>query len=261
MDAFAQGDSHRKGVLDASLRTYADAVTHGHTRTEVGVGQSLRCEALHERADDGVGTRVPTGSNDADGIGLLVDGHQTLAIAANVGVDVEGIDGVDAQRKDLLGIFLARTCGCSQNGDVDILQFLDVLDNGIRSEFCWFVSGSASAYDTCYLEVGSGLKSLNSVLSNVAVTDYGGSDFLHIFAFLLVVSIFQRAKLHFFLEINNKKTENFAKRLHFIIFYALLAYAAFPFNSKSSNLSCLSYNKTRKSYVNYHVYIQILERV
>jgi hypothetical protein len=78
---------------------------------------------------------------------------------------------------------------------------------------------------------------------------------------LLVVSIFQRAKLHFFLEINNKKTENFAKRLHFIIFYTLLAYAAFPFNSKSANLSCLSYNKTRKSYVNYHVYIQILERV
>jgi hypothetical protein len=37
---------------------------------------------------------------------------------------------------------------------------------------------------------------------------------------LLVVSIFQRAKLHFFLEINNKKTENFAKRLHFIIFSA-----------------------------------------
>ena len=232
VDAFAQGDSHRKGVLDASLRTYADAVTHGHTRTEVGVGQSLRCEALHERADDGVGTRVPTSSNDADGVGLFVDGHQTLAIAANVGVDVEGIDGVDAQRENLLGIFLARTCGCSQNGDVDILQFLDVLDNGIRSEFCWFVSGSVSAYDTCYLEVGSGLKSLNSVLSNVAVTDYGGSDFLHIHRFLLVVSIFQRAKLHFFLEINNKKTENFAKRLHFIIFYTLLTYAVFPFNVK-----------------------------
>jgi hypothetical protein len=49
---------------------------------------------------------------------------------------------------------------------------------------------------------------------------------------MLVASIIQRAKLHFFPEINNKKTENFAKRLHFIIFYTLLTYAAFRFNGK-----------------------------
>ena len=42
--AFAYRDGHREGILDTCLGTYADRVTHRATRTEVGVGESLRSE-------------------------------------------------------------------------------------------------------------------------------------------------------------------------------------------------------------------------
>ena len=94
-------------------------------------------------------------------------------------MDVEGIDGIDAQGQYLLGIFLARAGGGGQDGDIDVLEFLDVLDNLVLGEFCGLVGSPVPTYYTGNLEVGSGLQGLNGVLSNVAVTYYGGSDFLH----------------------------------------------------------------------------------
>ena len=133
MDAFAQGDGHAQGILDTLLRTYAHAVAHRHTGSEVGVAQSLGSQALHQGANDRVGTWVPSGSNDADGIGLLVDFHQSLTIAADVGMDVERVNGIDAQRKNLFGVFLARAGGGGQDGYVHVLQFFDILNNLILS--------------------------------------------------------------------------------------------------------------------------------
>ena len=133
MDAFAQGDGHAQGILDALLRTYAHAVAHRHTGSEVGVAQSLGSQALHQGADDRVGTWVPSGSNDADGIGLLVDFHQSLTIATDVGMDVERVNGIDAQRKNLFGVFLARAGRGGQDGYVHVLQFFDILNNLILS--------------------------------------------------------------------------------------------------------------------------------
>ena len=96
VDTLTEGDGHREGVLDTFLTTHAHAMTHRHTGTEVGLAKSLRSKALHEGTDDGVGTRIPTGGNHTDGVGLLVELHQTLTVAADIGVDVERVDGIDA---------------------------------------------------------------------------------------------------------------------------------------------------------------------
>ena len=111
---------------------------------------------------------------------LLVQLHETLTVATYVGMDVEGIDGIDAQGKYLLGKLFTRTGGCSQNGNVNVLQLADVLYYVIGSQFGGFVGCAVSAYYTCYLEIFGCLKRLNSELSDVAVTYDGCSDFLHI---------------------------------------------------------------------------------
>jgi len=216
MDAFAQGDGHREGVLDTSLRAYADAVAHRHARSEVGIAQALGGEALHQGAHDRVGAWVPSGSNDADGIGLLVDLHEALTIAANVGVDVERVDGIDTQGQDLLGVFFARAGGSGQNGNVHILQFFDILNNLILSQFGWLVLCSVSAYYTSNLEVGSCFESLNGVLTDVAVTYDGCTNFLHFLMFFVVVLLISVANVHLFLEIRNKKAEK-------IVYYLQIA--------------------------------------
>jgi hypothetical protein len=96
-------------------------------------------------------------------------------------MDVEGIDGIDAQGENLLGKLLTRTGGCGQNGNVNILQLTNILYDVIGSQFGGFVGGAVSAYYACYLEIFGCLKRLNSELSDVAVTYDGCSDFLHIF--------------------------------------------------------------------------------
>ena len=132
-------------------------MAHRHSWTEVGIAEALGGEALHESAYDRVRPRIPTSSDNADGIGLLVELHQTLTVAADIGVDVERVDGVDAEGKDLIGIFLTATRGGSQNGDVDVLQVADILDDLILCEFCRLVFCAIAAYDTSHLHVGSGL--------------------------------------------------------------------------------------------------------
>ena len=127
VDTLAEGNRHRERILHAGLGTYADAVAHRHTRTEVGIAESLRSKTLHQGADDGVGTRIPACGNDADGIRLLIQFHQTFAIAADISVDIERIDGIDTQGKNLIGILLTRASWRSENGYIHILQFADIL--------------------------------------------------------------------------------------------------------------------------------------
>ena len=181
VDALAEGDGHGEGVLNTFLRAYADAVTHRHAGAEVGVGESLRSEALHECAHDAVGTRVPACGNHADGAGLLVEFHQTLPVAAYVGVDVERVDGVDAQGQYHVGILLTRAGGGGEDGHIDILQFADVLHHVILCQFCGLVLCTIATYDACHFHVGGCLQCLECILSDVAVTYDGGSDFLHIY--------------------------------------------------------------------------------
>ncbi len=111
MDALTQGDGHRERILHTGLRTDADAMAHRHAGTEVGVGKAFRGEALHEGAHDRVAARIPTGGDDAHGVGFLIDGHQVAAVVANHGVDVERVDSIDAQWQNLTGVFFTRTGG------------------------------------------------------------------------------------------------------------------------------------------------------
>ena len=71
-------------------------MAHRHTRSEVGIAQTFRSQALHQGTNDGVGTRVPSGSDDADGLRILIDRHQLSTVVEDACVDIEGIDGIDA---------------------------------------------------------------------------------------------------------------------------------------------------------------------
>ena len=131
-------------------------------------------------------------------------------------MDVERVDGIDTQGQDLLGVFFARTGGGGQNGNVHILQFFDILNNLILSQFSWLVLCSVSAYYTSNLEIGSCFESLNGVLTDVAVTYDGRTNFLHFLMFFVVVLLISVAKVRLFLEIRNKKAEK-------IVYYLQIA--------------------------------------
>ena len=89
VDALTEGDGHTQSVLHTSLRAYADAVAHRHTRTEVGVRETLRSQTLHQGAHDRVAARIPACCNHTHGVGLLVEFHQTLTVATDLCVDIE----------------------------------------------------------------------------------------------------------------------------------------------------------------------------
>ena len=154
MDALAEGDGHRQGILHTLLGTGADTMSHGHARTEIGVAEATGSEALHQRAHNRVAARIPSGSNDADGIGLLTELHQRATVIDDAGMDVEGIDGVDAQGQNLLGILLARTGGGGQDGYIDITQLTDVTDYLVLGELGGFILSTMTAHHACNLEIG-----------------------------------------------------------------------------------------------------------
>ncbi len=180
VQSFALGDSHRERVLHALLGTHADAVSHRHSRSEVGVRQSLRRKALHQRAHDRVGTRVPSGGDYRHGVVLLAHGHESRAVVKDACVDVEAVHGVDAEGEDFLGVFLAAACRRGEDCHVHVFQFGDVLHHLIVCEFQRLVLRSVAAHDAGYLKVGRGLESLNRELSDVAVTHYGCSNLFHL---------------------------------------------------------------------------------
>ena len=90
----------------------------------------------------------------------------------------------------LVGIFLARAGRGGENGYIHVFQFTDVLHDLILCEFCGLVLCTIAAHDTCYFKVWCSLQSLERILSNVAVTDDGCSDFLHILFIFYVITLF-----------------------------------------------------------------------
>ena len=198
MDALTERDGHRESVSDTLFRAHADTVAHRHARSEVGVVQSFWSETLHECADDGVGARIPSGRDDGHGAGLLADLHERAAIVHDAGVDVEAVDGVDAQRQYLFGIFLAAACRGGEYGHVDVLQFGDVLDNVIVCQFGGLVLCSRTAHDAGYFKVFRGFQCLYGVASDVAVTDYGCSDFLHRYVLFIVSFLLMIARIIYY---------------------------------------------------------------
>ena len=111
-------------------------------------------------------------------------------------MDVEGVNGIDTQRQNLVGIFLAGAGRGGQNGYVNIFQFLDVFHYFIGCKFSGLVLCAIAAYNASYFEIFGSLQGLKCVLSDVAVTYDGCSDFLHIFYVLMSVCRLPAAKLH-----------------------------------------------------------------
>ena len=75
VDALTQRNGHRQRILHALLASGAHAVSHRHAWSEVGVAKAFGCQALHQRAHNGVGSRVPSRTNDAHRMVLLAQGH------------------------------------------------------------------------------------------------------------------------------------------------------------------------------------------
>ena len=95
-------------------------------------------------------------------------------------MDVEAVDGVDAEPHDALCVFGAEACGQGEHSHVHILQFLYVVYYLVGCKLQGLVLVALAAHDAGDLKVGSGLQRLDGVVADVAVANYGGSDFLHV---------------------------------------------------------------------------------
>ena len=179
MDAGAGGDGHGEGGLDTGHSLDSNGVAHRHAGTEVGVGNALGRQSLQQGAHNAVAARIPTGGNDADGTGSTGGGIKGAAQGGNLGVDVEAVDRMDAQCQNFLGILLHTAGGGTQQSHINVTQFADVAHNGIAGQFCRAVGCALTAHDACHLKVGRLLQSLEGIMSDIAVTHYGGSNLLH----------------------------------------------------------------------------------
>ena len=116
-------------------------------------------------------------------MGLLIVLHLLRAIVEDRGVDIEAVDGVDAQRSNLRSVFGTAAGRCSEYGYVNVFQFLNVVDNGISCQFCRLVLISLATDDACNFKVTRGFQRLNGVAADISIAHYGCSDFLH-FAYI-----------------------------------------------------------------------------
>lgn len=179
MDAGAGGNGHGQGGLDTGDSLDGYGVAHGHTGTEVGVGDALGRQGLEQRADHAVAPRIPTGRNDAHGPGGTCRLAERTAQLRNLRVDVKTVDGVDAERKDFLGIPLDTARGGAEQGYVDTFQLADVAHDGQVGDFRGTVDSTLTTHDACYFEVGGHSQGLQCVVPDVAVTYDGGSNLFH----------------------------------------------------------------------------------
>ena len=190
MNTLAQRNSHRESILNTLLAPYANRVTHRHTRTEVGVGQSLRSKALHEDTNYRVASWIPSCRDYAHGICLFIDRHHLCAIVEDRSVDIEAINGVDTHGCDSLCIFWAATSRSSEDSNVYILQLLDIINYLILCQLLWLILIALTTNDASNFKIRCSLKSLNAELSNVAIANYGSSNLFHVLMYLCLVGCF-----------------------------------------------------------------------
>lgn len=98
-------------------------MSHGTAGTKIRVAHAFRGEALHESTHNRVRTRVPTGSYYAHGVVCLGDFVEGAAEIDDAGVDVERIDGIDAEGQALFSVAFDAARGRGQDGYIDFLEF------------------------------------------------------------------------------------------------------------------------------------------
>ena len=153
-------------------------MSHGATGSEIGVADAFGSEALHERAYDAVATGVPSCTDDADGTMLFCCLIERTAQRYNLCVDVEGIDGVDAEGETLQGVLFDFASGSGEDGNVHLREFADVANDGIACQFGRTVFCTVATDDAAALHVGSSLNGFQGIASDVAVANNGCTDFL-----------------------------------------------------------------------------------
>lgn len=149
-------------------------MAHAHTWAEVGIGDPLGDDSLHQRADDRVTPWVPARGDDGDSTVGTSGLAEVLTQLQDIGVDVEAVDRVDAQWEDLLSGSLYQTRRGAEDSYIDILQLLDAADDAVGTEFVGDIRG-VTTHDTCDLKVGCCLESLDGVATDIPVADDSGT--------------------------------------------------------------------------------------
>ena len=116
----------------------------------------------------------------------MLAGHLTerAAQGGDLGMDVETVDGVDAEGEDFLGIGLDAARRGGKDGHVDCFELTDVAHDGIGGQFGGLLARGVATDDAGHFEVGRSLQRLEHIFSDIAVTYHGGSDLFHRFSLL-----------------------------------------------------------------------------
>ena len=92
---------------------------------------------------------------------------------------VKRIHRVDAEGKDFTRVFFHLSGRSGKYGHIHVIQFAYVGHYGYVGRNRFSFRGVA-AHDASHFKVGCRLKRLKSEMPDVAVSNYGGSDFLHL---------------------------------------------------------------------------------
>ena len=155
-------------------------------RTEIGIADSLGSKALHQGADDGVASRIPSGRNDGDCLMLLGHLVKRTAEVDNLRMNVKAVHRIDAQRQALLGMLLDAAGRCCQNSHIHIGKFLNALHYRIGFQLCRLVFCTMTTDDACNLKIGSHLQCFQRKMSDISISDNGSSNLFH-FSFLITI--------------------------------------------------------------------------
>ena len=95
-------------------------------------------------------------------------------------VDVEAVDGVDAQGEALKRILLDTACGSGKDGYIHIVEFADVLHDRVGSQLRGAVGITIAAYHAYQFHIGCCFQCLQGILAYVAISYDGYSNLFHL---------------------------------------------------------------------------------
>ena len=99
-------------------------------------------------------------------------------------MDVEAVHGVDSECENFFGVSFHAASWSGEDGNLHIVQFLDVFDHGIFLQFFRAVLCSFSSDDAGDFKVRCCFQCLERVVSDVSVANDGCTNLFH-FVFVL----------------------------------------------------------------------------
>ena len=108
------------------------------------------------------------------------DSIETTAQTGNLGMNVETVDRIDTQCQDLFRILLHAACRSGKNGNIHIFQLADILDYVIFGQFLRLVLSTLTANDAGHLKIGSCLKRLQCIVTDISISYHCCSNLFHL---------------------------------------------------------------------------------